>query len=200
MGAEKIYLSLDLDFFNYQKDDKLKNYFLSKLGKLKKGITYVVPSHHHLLPHINKSKCDHLINVDWHSDISDGLTDTDLCCGSWVNFVRWRKTSNFTWLYPRKVCYNDKGHDSNTDHGCCWTSKDVNPFLHDTEHEWASINHFLFDKSLINWNNIEQVGIAVSPNWVHNFNRLEEFFDIYNIPDRWAISYHEELIRGRLKR
>ena len=96
------YLSIDLDFWCHCHRRRRVDSFFKKVYALGLPI-YTVSLHHHLLKHINKSKYDQIINVDYHSDLCDLATAEDtrrgyvlfLDEGSWANFVNHR--THFIW-------------------------------------------------------------------------------------------------------
>lgn len=111
------YLSIDLDFWN---ERSVPFDWIESLISECKNVTMVC-EHHHMLKHINASKCQTLINVDWHSDLSGYNNDiilhdgrlhpiakpkkfTPLNCGTWVDRVSWAKSGTFVWVFPQKKC------------------------------------------------------------------------------------------------
>jgi hypothetical protein len=172
------YLSIDIDFWN-----KNRNYeHLRKFLELAKGCAYnisIVDSHEQLKDHVNRSGCNNLINVDYHSDIYDVKTpryhdfledhsERVYNCGTWVNFVKFRYKGRFTWIHPHI-------HDRGIQYGYCHveTKKNflnVNPFFNPKIAEWdnaikiASKN----PEDNIDWNNIGAVGIAFSYAWLRD--------------------------------
>jgi len=95
----RTYLSIDIDFWN---DLDAAERTLSKLF-LRRGDIPVraVMNHQQLLPSINKSGADLLVNVDEHSDLTD--TDVNIFeCGTWVSYVKWRTRGKYLWIRNQK--------------------------------------------------------------------------------------------------
>lgn len=63
--------------------------------------TVAVMNHQQLLPYVNDSGANHLINIDYHSDLNN-ITVRELHCGSWVSYVKWRTSGKYTWIRPEK--------------------------------------------------------------------------------------------------
>jgi len=165
---KKIYLSLDLDYFNLAE----QNCIMEVLETIEQsGIPYkVVRDHHHLLKHISHKKFTHVINVDWHSDLADddkGGKPPKLDCGTWGNRVHCRSKAEFWWIYPAKKCWSYwEGfcHGENPKH---------NPFRHKltkwkrTEALRVSAEGLIKWLDCLGWENIKEIGITISPEWTY---------------------------------
>ena len=123
--------------------------------------TLVVNSHEKLLKHINQSNCSTLINLDFHSDLSNDCVDLEYNEGTWANFVKWQLTGNFLWLYPNHYqCIVNQD-------GLC-NSEDFDPFI-DKVCGWKTVERKhgyvdLFDNNLLN--NVKFIGITTSYSWL----------------------------------
>ena len=58
----------------------------------------MVMNHQQLLRHVNESGAEKLINVDAHSDICARSETTRLQCGTWISYVKWRKSGTYVWV------------------------------------------------------------------------------------------------------
>jgi len=98
----KTYLSIDLDYWNGLRKRSIDAFFkhVFRLGLP----IWVAPFHDQLLPHINQHDCNCLVNVDYHSDISDYEPRLRLTEGTWANFVKWKRKGTFIWRYPQPKC------------------------------------------------------------------------------------------------
>lgn len=91
----KTFLSVDMDFFNLDTDMGRARRFLD--GVLGLGVpTRAVMNHQQMLPMVNGSGANYLLNVDAHSDLTSFRT-RDLNCGSWVTFVKWADIGTYHW-------------------------------------------------------------------------------------------------------
>jgi len=117
----------------------------------------VAVHHHHLLDYVNNRGrgFNTLINVDFHSDLSDDQPG-ELSEANWVNFVNFREKGSYIWRYPDGYCLS-----SHT--GYCHSG--TNPFDCNLT-GWASVQmrHGL---ARIPWDSIREVGICLSPGWLN---------------------------------
>lgn len=171
---QKIYLSIDLDYWSYHKDpNKSSKLFLKEIAKLNKPI-FVVNSHERLIPHIDESKCNCLINIDYHSDLTDGfkknkylVTDANnkeipFTEGTWGNFVCWQNKGTFVWVYPSyKDCVKKE-------YGLCHCGNN-DPFV-TKQTNWKQTKRYAFAKNIVSdpkiMKHIEAIGICTSYNWL----------------------------------
>jgi hypothetical protein len=56
-----------------------------------------VMNHQQLVPYVNDSGANRLVNIDEHSDLADAEVK-GLNCGTWVSYVRWRKKGEYLWI------------------------------------------------------------------------------------------------------
>jgi hypothetical protein len=162
---ESTYLSIDLDFW-----DELRTYthlrkFLKKVKRTTDNIE-IVDSHESLKPHVNKSHCQNLINVDFHSDICDiNFKKERLNCGNWVNYVNTRFSGNFIWIHPHPKDCLTKGYCHDEYAG---DEKIINPFVNPQIANWNHtkkiFNHT--PEKFIPWDSVTAVGIAFSYYWL----------------------------------
>jgi hypothetical protein len=91
----RTFLSVDMDFFNLDTGTGRAREFLDRVLEL--GVpTKAVMNHQQMLPMVNGSGADYLLNVDEHSDLFSFRT-RNLNCGSWVTFVRWADVGTYHW-------------------------------------------------------------------------------------------------------
>lgn len=154
------FLSIDLDYWRSVSPSMIS--FLRKTLKL--DVPKILVKHHHqLLPFINRNPAEVLVNIDYHSDLSedDFGNPPELNCGTWVNHVRWREDSSFIWVCPsKKRCYRDG-------EGRCDSSRDssTDPFKNDNN-GWGStkvkvgLHH-------VNLNKVIAIGYTLSPDYIN---------------------------------
>ena len=193
----KTYLSIDLDFWN----DRPTNDCLEFMKKIKAtGLPIrIVDDHADLLPFINKSGCDCIINLDYHSDISNNIKVSGknfkskkkkcskekhilpkLNCGTWANWVDNRNT--YIWMHPFNVRF---------DLALCHEPKidDYSPFCNPSVAGYKSVTKISLH-NLPSWilNNVVDIGIACSYKW------LEDHWEVdgdENHPiDAWELDSH----------
>lgn len=97
----KTFLSVDIDFWNIliYKENLLLS-FLDKLQMFSKSNNIqisAVTNHQQMLDPVNKSGCNKLVNIDFHSDLADTSVD-ELNCGTWVSYVKWRDKGHYHWV------------------------------------------------------------------------------------------------------
>ena len=171
------YLSIDIDFWKKQRDLVHMKKFL-EIAKGASPNILIVDSHEQLKSHVNKSGCNTLINVDYHSDIYDiahphydhthDPYERKYNCGTWVNFVNCRNKGSFTWIHPHI-------HDRGIQYGYCHVESrrnfmTVNPFFNPKIAEWNETYKIasLTPEDHINWNDVVAVGIAFSYAWLRH--------------------------------
>jgi len=168
-----IYLSIDLDYWNKLRDYSHMVWFLKKAIQSTNNIK-IVDSHEELIKHVNNSGCERLINVDYHSDISNRY-DTRFDygdvfnCGTWVSFVKFgiKKQGQYTWMMPYAL-------DWAKTEGYCHSpaDKSANPFVNPKVSGWLKTNQISinehYPEKLIEWDKIGGVGIAFSYEWLDN--------------------------------
>ena len=156
------YLSIDLDFWEEDRDYKHLRRFLKKVKETCTDIK-IVDSHESMTRHINRAGklygCCRVINVDYHADIgdaADGAAD-GFNCGSWAHFINFRKEGEFIWLRPQ----------ADESEGCCWHGS-RNPFNVIGVSGWKSCKRFVTKtpKRRIDWSSVKAVGIAFSYYWL----------------------------------
>jgi hypothetical protein len=183
------YLSIDMDYWDhaYNAFNCLQNLFQKlythdfKMWHQKYNPIVAVMNHQRLLPHVNERRSDLLINIDKHSDISSEENLKDLNCGSWVSYVKWRKSANYLWTRQHSIWIgNCNGYDRehykenpwNKGHG--WNdTKTV------ARGDCLDIYSFTKDYQLTG------VGLCMSPDYIHS-KELEQVFreivKLYKIP------------------
>ena len=155
----KTYLSIDLDYWNGLRRRSI-DIFFKHVFQLGLPI-WVAPFHDQLLPHINQHDCDTLINVDYHSDISDyEPRRLPLTGGTWANFVKWKKHGTFIWRYPQAECLSHDG-------GYCHLHK--NPFKNAACARWGECLNRAGLRG-IPWHTVKAVGVSLSAFWINRRN------------------------------
>jgi len=161
------YLSIDLDYWRFHYASVGCTRFFQRVWRLGLPI-YVTIHHHYLIPHIDESGCERIVNVDWHSDlaespnpISDRLNE-----GVWGNYVSWRKEGWFDWRYPSEQCT-----ESGPRRGYC--HDEINPFFDPSVAEWHKATKRL-GLSGLPWGEINAVGVCLSPAWIGGRGVLHE--------------------------
>lgn len=177
------YLSIDLDFWNQGRKSfpHMRKFLRQAKDSVSSKNLLIVDSHEELLPHVNESGCDNLINVDWHSDISNRFDPTrrekawkDLNCGTWVTFVKFRRTGMFTWIHPYKATERSARGYCHYPH----TPKH-NPFVNPTLGGWNALQErkHRHPEALIDWWSVHAVGICFSYDWVR-YTLKDELYQI----------------------
>jgi hypothetical protein len=134
--SSSYYLTVDLDFWGLgsRNHREFPWKFLKKLMSLDVPLK-AYDEHHFVISDINKYDYDVLINIDYHSDISNinvedfaaekSFLADNFNCGTWANYVKNR--NNYLWIYPERECISGK---SNIDsRGYCNDDPNLNPFL-----------------------------------------------------------------------
>jgi hypothetical protein len=159
------YLSIDLDYWRYEIDARRVNRFFDRVFGLGLPI-FVAALHDQLLPEIDKSGCDTIINVDAHSDLADlpepgvDMLLDKLNEGTWGNFISWKARGRFIWRYP------DKRHIfSGFCHEGRFEGDETNPLVHPELAGWRStaMQHGL---GKLPWRSLRAVGVSLSAYWV----------------------------------
>ena len=172
-----VYLSIDLDFWmkDYAKGDMFE--YLDSV--LNRNIPVIcVAYHHEMLPYVNSKKgLQELINVDFHSDLTDMKASElekskQFNEGTWINFVNFRKKGKFTWIYPNRQCYIDRIHPVDGEfrgYGRC--DVDANPFdYRNTQKicEWKQARVRSIMPTKKEMERVVEIGICLSPNWIEH--------------------------------
>lgn len=116
--GDRIYLSIDIDYWShFQRSYRNKSMtrILTNISHLKVPM-YYKEEHHELIDHMNHFDYDTLINMDWHSDLVNGIANEnlhDFNCGTWVNYIKpeVRESGSYVWIYPDFDCLSfDQGY------------------------------------------------------------------------------------------
>lgn len=181
------FLSVDLDYWTQESDDKEAIVFFEELQKEKKP-TFLVQSHEEMLPAINASGCLRLVNMDAHSDLAErrhfgppnasynrpgAFREVDLRDGTWVSCVKWRRRGEYLWV-TRDGISCELYHDpfSNT---------------HGKITDWRWIGE-VDDYFTIPWKDVKLVGIAWSPDYTpaHTVLSVLPFLGLENcVAEEW---------------
>ena len=155
-----IYLSIDLDYWRFIPNGNVLSLQLFKtLAELDLD-ALIVSSHEMLLDHINRSSCNELINLDYHSDLTEEPSQ-HFNDGTWVNFVDWKEQGKFIWKYP------DHYDCVKLERGVCH-SEAKDPFVHKLC-SWKSVKREqgysnLFKPGVLKA--IKAIGITTSHSWL----------------------------------
>lgn len=176
----KIYLSIDLDYWNRGPKcfGHMRKFLTEALGYVPKSRINVIDSHENMIPFINESGCDELINMDWHSDISNRF-DPDfkdqegwnmLNCGTWVTYIKWKGNGKYTWIHPYAAKYRDR-------RGYCHLplGRKNNPFNNASVSGWKVTvqKHHQAPERIIPWSFVHGIGIAFSYDWINSLQLAE---------------------------
>lgn len=112
--VKRIYVSIDMDFWNGLQSDVAENYLraLLQIARPRRIPIHMVYNHQQLTRHVDRSRANVLINIDQHSD----LCGTDIqvfSCGSWVAYVRNRQNMLYRWVHRHHVY---QGECNGSDH------------------------------------------------------------------------------------
>lgn len=174
------YLSIDLDFWNQGKTSfpHMKRFLRDVKDRVPNKLL-IVDSHEEILSHVNSSGCDHLINVDWHSDISNRF-DPKHCqkeaynkfnCGTWVTYVDFRDKGQFTWIHPYRATERGARGYCHYPHKPCH-----NPFLNPQVGGWNVCRQIKnkHPEQIIDWWDVQLASVTFSYDWV----RHDKIWDI----------------------
>lgn len=190
------YLSVDLDFWNNMFEAAHKQGSVFGIGEitvaqardhlyefmstLKERVANlrVVDSHEELCWHANntgrKFNCSELVNVDHHSDITDRYSyngniplHNHFNCGTWINFVDFRKEGTYKWILPYDI------KEASSRGGFChgW-GEHSDPFVYPDVSGWRKTTHCSTANPLkeIDWQRVVGAGIAFSYDWLCDYS------------------------------
>jgi hypothetical protein len=174
----KTFVSVDVDFWDKPEPCRKQLHLLMKnLGK--KIPVMACMNHQQMLPAVNVSGANRLINIDEHSDLAESSV-SKLNCGTWISYVRWRKDGEYIWIRSHRdfqgSCNgNDRGH---------WTE--------DTDWGRCSSRHIKRDRLNIMTYLRDCVGVGICMSPAYALGAVAEVFR--EIVDRYGIPYR----KGRL--
>lgn len=103
------FITVDMDYFNEGTlNQERALYFLELLTAQFpiENISWVM-NHQQVLHWANKLSYDHLINIDFHTDLTEKKLKVNdrpkLCCGSWAAWIKNKNKKKFTWVAPPKT-------------------------------------------------------------------------------------------------
>lgn len=179
---EKLYLSVDLDFWNFLSAKSMIKVLeqIRDSGKLR----IIVDNHKNLLPSIDKSRCTTIVNVDTHSDIfsqedmedyEKNYSDHLINCGNWANHVSEEIREHYIWMYPachgHRCDYNGNGRLFYEPYSIGWEKLDK-----------KSIRKF--PNTLIEEAN--DIGISISYYWLRKNLNVDLVMElIYDVFGEW---------------
>ena len=176
----KTFLSIDIDFWNDIAIDGV-DLMLENINSVYKtcrtnGIPLsAVANHNQMLSLVDDSKTNQLINIDYHSDLATNNVD-NLNCGTWVSYVKNRRTSKYKWLHLNDANYGDCNGSEAIFKGITQVEKR----FYKGQVDWGEVAHKevsnpVFDfKKIINKEFVTQVCICESPSYT-NHNIYEKF-------------------------
>lgn len=119
----KAYLSVDVDYWNDPEPcRKQLRLLMNRIGS--RIPVLAVMNHQQMLPEVNASEAQRLINIDEHSDLAESSVGK-LNCGTWISYVRWRKDGEYIWIrsnasYQGSCNGDDRGRwNKDVDWGRC---------------------------------------------------------------------------------
>lgn len=191
--VRKTYLSIDLDYWHKERSDAACRAFFLKVFRLNLPII-IVDSHERLLPYVEQSGANVLVNVDYHSDFIGFVSKVE--CegkmkrqspedGTWINFVQWRTTGEVHWMYPERECYGSCQISNRSGRGACWVEPEENPFRKRTYNEWQTIKKSLGTDE-IEWDTVVAVGVALSVDYLLRMSWHESTKELNLIPFSWT--------------
>jgi len=179
MDERDTYLSIDLDYWCHTEKDWTARLFFKRVWALGLKVT-VALHHHHLLQSINRiaRQLRRVVNVDYHSDITEEDFPFELNEGTWANFVRRPEQMTFEWRYPKEGCL-----DGST--GYCHSY--IDPF----EIQCTRWRRVVRKEGIarIPWHRICAVGVCLSPGWLDNLwtvNYPVECLGLHEWYGRWS--------------
>lgn len=186
----KTYFSFDLDYFNFH-GGKLKPFVDRAYSYLEEIRHFVakaripivaVMNHQQMLPHVDASRCDTLLNVDTHSDLCESDV-VELNCGTWVAYVKWRKQGTFTWWHGYDVSAGDCGTYN--------LFSDRRKMVHKGMTDWKVANHIRCKQVPKLTSDIRSVGICLSPSYVDYEGEMTKMFKT------WVSAHGVPYTKGR---
>jgi len=191
------FLSIDLDFWSTVTPKMLE--FIGEVNKLKVP-KIIANEHHHILPFVNQHPAKVLMNVDYHSDLSeDDLSKIN--CGTWANHVKWRLKAHFIWICPsRKDCYVKGNGRCDSTRGC--PGDDTDPFG-----KRLATWKYTTVKTGLRWvdlSRVNAVAYAVSPDYIEWLNAgwktpYQQISTVLKFPPKWLEDYSKfkHVTRGK---
>ena len=187
----KTLLSIDVDFWNGQDVKRLKRYLnrVTKLAKRQCIPISAITNHQQILKVANVSKARRIVNVDTHSDLAEG-DNSELNCGTWVNYVKWRGSGEYVWYHKSAAWQGDCSYnrDMFTKYGLVSRKR---PRLKRYGVDWKKVRHARKGPPNPEKYDLTEVVICLSPSY--SDSNLQDFFHEWR--KRNAIPYK----RGRLR-
>jgi hypothetical protein len=152
----KSFLSVDIDYWNGSQEETVRKNLenLHKVCSEKQIKISAVMNHQQMLPLVNSFCPTKLINIDYHSDLTDNSIE-HLNCGTWVSYVKNRAKSEYVWFHPNSESDGDcNGYD---------------PIFYK-----GKIN-LEFEESFVEWGSVQQINKVVE---VFNFKKMLKDFDV----------------------
>ena len=168
-----MYLSIDLDFWNAYPGigiikhpvQVIKN--MVALCKEQDVQVRACMNHQQMLPWVNASNARTLVNIDFHSDVCEPDA-TELNCGTWITYVKWRKVGTYIWLRSQENPYDGacntrrvQYQPSSWKHGLDWKRVSSREVFPTTTCLMSKIN------KLLETHLLKGVGICLSPQYTY---------------------------------
>ena len=163
-----VFLSIDLDYWDCISWDNYTNY--KPLIKRNLLFNYLIKNnipvsiyltHDKMLRQINESKCETIINIDFHSDLTSIEFRGDLSEGNIFSYVSNRKNKTYIWLMPyyRVGILDGDGRCDNPRY-------EGNVFL---ERNWVYKKQIkTTNPNILKLEKIKEVGVCISPDWIND--------------------------------
>jgi hypothetical protein len=190
------FLSIDMDYWNDLEDNA--EIALENLNLILKSCNTsniplsAVMNHNQMLPLVNKSNTNQLINIDYHSDLATNDV-SELNCGTWVSYVKNRKKSKYKWLHCSYYSFGDCNGSYPIFKGI---SKIEKKFENEARVDWFKYSHreidiTVFDyKKIFNKESVKQVCLCLSPAYTDT--------EIQKVFTKWRKSNNIDFTRGLL--
>lgn len=163
------HLSVDLDYFNNSKIG-VSSSFWKKIKRSKKPI-WIFYEHQDIIPFINKTKYEKIINIDWHDDIVESDDLFLLEDYNWANYYKYQKNSIYEWRYPFKKNFTEIGIWRE---GRC---TDVDVWKYNLT-EWKKIKHGEGIRG-INFNDVKDISVVLSNRYTQGFYVKEILMELF---------------------
>ena len=164
MKAKCSYLSIDLDYWNFQRSENARIFFRKMFRKCQCLTNIdIVEKHDDLLDFVDDKRFnfDEVINLDYHDDLSSYSVDFEPHEGNWIGAVPWRDKASYVWRYPH---FNEK-HCNN---GICGMNESDLYSEYDrygvSKCGWQNVR--MSHGSRIDYSTVKKIGISISPEYL----------------------------------
>lgn len=194
---KNVYLTVDLDY--WYKPGMRKNIdFIKELLALDRPTT--VYTEHQLILREIKRQYKKIINVDYHSDISQREPGWPNC-GDWANFVHGRENAEFEWRMP------DWNDCVTLGEGLCHSThseySQYNPFLDNNLHTWKDVERKQGLRNLP-LDDVDRISLILSPEWSPEWsigdNIADTLLHIVGAEATGQVKFHGHNVQPLIKR